>query len=246
MRCSALSFVKAAQVLHGSGECGQGRQALGLRASAPPSAFINPATSRLSCSRNALCCDVIPALRMLSPIVFSQSLSDTRRRRHIRALARSLPDDALAFLAHTSLQPPMSCDGSAGCSADATLDCDLDIDDVGDESAAGPSVKEFETGVQYKGVIEKNIYGYGDHFTVRVTKVTLEGRSHFSASFSSLEEARAARDAALSGAHAAAYELQNVRDEASANVFTDDGLKGGDDAAAATSAVETRSSSTDE
>ncbi len=127
-------------MLHGSGDCGQGRLALGLRASVLPSAFLNPATSRSSCSRHALCCDIVPALRLLSPVVLSQSLSDTRRRRHIRALARSLPDDALAFLAHTSLQPPMSFDGNVGSSIDAALECDLEIDDVADDAMAGVHV----------------------------------------------------------------------------------------------------------
>jgi hypothetical protein len=177
-------------------------------------------------------------LRMLSPVVLSQSLSDTRRRRHIRALARSLPDDALAFLAHTSLQPPMSFDGGVVGSVDATLECDLDVDDMADEPLAEPCVKQFEGSGSYKGVIERNIYGYGDHFTVRVAKFSVDGRSQFVGSFSSLEEARAARDAALSGHSAAAnaQELQTGHMDASENVFTGDELKGpgdGDDAAAA-------------
>jgi hypothetical protein len=225
-------------VLHGRGECGQGRLALGLRAAALPSAFLNPATSRSSCSRLVLSCDIIPTLRLLSPIVLSQSVADTRRRRHVRALARSLPDDALAFLAHTALQPPASFDGNGGA-ADSALECELDIDDADEGPLKAPSVREFESSGQYKGVIEKNIYGYGDLFTV---KFTHDGQQHFVGSFLSIEEARAARDSAVSSAcaaaaaatAAAAQEIQTAHTNASANVFTGCELEavGGGDATA--------------
>ena len=225
-------------MLHGRGECGQGRLALGLRAAALPSAFLNPATSRSSCSREALACDIIPTLRLLSPIVLSQSVADTRRRRHVRALARSLPDDALAFLAHTALQPPMWFDGNGGA-ADAALECELDIDDAEEGPVKGTYAREFDSNGQYKGVIEKNIYGYGDLFSV---KFTHDGQQHSCGSFVSIEEARAARDSAMSSAcaaaaaatAAAAQEIQTGHAEASANVFTgcEPGVVGGGDATA--------------
>ena len=204
-------------MLHGGGECGQGRLALGLRAAAPPSSFLNAATSRSSCSRRALCCDIVPTLRMLAPIVMDQSLPDPRRRRHVRALARVLPDDALAFFAHTALQPPMDVDGSA----EAGPECDIDIDDgEGEEAPARESSgKEFESGGTYKGVVERNIYSYGDLFTV---KFTAQGQLHFVGSFATIEEARAARDSATRSVPAAAAAPQHPSEqtEKSTDVFT--------------------------
>jgi hypothetical protein len=151
-RCAALSFVKAAQVLHGCDDFGQGRLALGLRASAPPLAFTNPATCRASCCRRSLCCDIVPTLRLLSPMLLGQSLSDARRRRHLRALARSLPDEALAFLAHTALQTPVAFDGDMGSDTAAVHGCDLDIDDADEELLKVPSVHASESGREHSGV----------------------------------------------------------------------------------------------
>jgi hypothetical protein len=239
-RCAALSFVKAAQVLHSSDEYGQGRLALGLRAAAPPLAFINPATIRSSCSRRSLCCDIIPALRLLSPVVLAQSLPDTRRRRHLRTLARSLPEEALAFLAHTALQTPIAFDGSVGSDAAAGREFDLDVDDADEECSKDASVTNAESSGVYRGVIEKNIYGYGEQFTVRFT---LEGRLHMLGSFPAIEEARAARDAALLGAHAAAAAgaLGQRCAGASARVFTtgEDGEAGDAEGRAAASKLTT-------
>jgi hypothetical protein len=96
----------------------------------------------------------VPALRLLSPILLGQSLSDTRRRRHIRALARSLPDEALAFLAHTALQTPVAFDGDMGSDTVAVHGCDLDVDEADEELLKGPSVHASESGREHPCVTE--------------------------------------------------------------------------------------------
>jgi hypothetical protein len=101
-----------------------------------------------------------------------------------------MPDDALAFLAHTALQPPMVIDSDGGSSAGAGQEFDLDVDDADEEPLKESCVTQFESSGPYKGAVEKNIYSYGDLFTVKVTR---HGRQH-SSSFATVEEARAARD----------------------------------------------------
>lgn len=94
----------------------------------------------------------MPVLRLLSPVLLGQSLSDTRRRRHIRALARSLPDEALAFLAHTALQTPVAFDGDMGSDTAAVHGCDLDIDEADEDLLKGLSVHASESGREHPGV----------------------------------------------------------------------------------------------
>ena len=180
---------------------------------------MNPATIRSSCSRRSLCCDVVPALRLLSPAVLSQSLLDSRRRRHVRALARSLPDDALAFLAHTAMQAPVDFDGSAGGGEEVGQDIDLDVDDADEDRDDGAAGNACESGAAYRGVIERNIYCYGNYFTV---KICVDGSPQSVGSFPTVEEARAARDSALLSACVAAKEQgeQGTGDGLDARDFT--------------------------
>lgn len=210
-------------MLQGSAECGHGRLALGLRAAAAPSTFLNAATSRSSCSRRALCCDIVPTLRMLAPVVIDQSLADPRRRRHVRALSRVLPDDALAFFQHTALQPPMAVDGGAGGSGDAGLECDIDIDDGDGEEATGveASGKELEMDGASGGAVSNQ---------------------HVAASVATVEEARAACDSALDGASAAAAAAAAEQAATTANDFTNcvhEGGGGGEGSAAAAEQITT-------
>lgn len=153
--------------------------------------------------------------------MLSQSLLDSRRRRHVRALARSLPDDALAFLAHTAMQTPVDFDGSAGSGEEVgqEIDVDLDVDDADEERGDGAAGNTCESGTAYRGVIERNIYGYGNCFNV---KICVDGSPQSVGSFPTVEEARAARDSALLSACVAAKEQgeQGTGDGLDARDFT--------------------------
>jgi hypothetical protein len=129
-------------------------------------------------------------------------------------LARSLPDEALAFLAHTALQPPVAFDGDIDSNPNANLECDFDLDiDDGD----GPRMRCRAQEAESKYVVEKYIYSYGDTFRV---KFTLKGQLHRVGSFTTIEEARAARDSALSRAAAAAHVKQQDPNEEAIDSFT--------------------------
>jgi hypothetical protein len=74
-------------------------------------------------------------------------------------------------------------------------ECDyLDIDDMNEEQVESPSLNTLESGGSYRGVVEKNIYCYGDRFAVRMR---LDGQPYSVGSFFTIEEARAARESFL-------------------------------------------------
>jgi hypothetical protein len=127
-----------------------------------------------------------------------------------------MPDDALAFLAHTALQPPMAVDGDAGSGAGVGQEFDLDVDDADEEPLKETCAPQFEGSGPYKGAVERNIYNYGDLFTVKVTRL---GQQHSLGSFSTVEEARAARDAALSGLLSDVHEQRMELPGATAELF---------------------------
>lgn len=129
-----------------------------------------------------------------------------------------MPDDALAFLAHTAMQPPMVVDGDAGSSSGVGQEFDLDVDDADEEPLKETCAPQFESSGPYKGAVERNIYSYGDVFAVKITR---HGQQHSLGSFLTVEEARAARDAALSSLLSDVQEQHIEVPGATAELFID-------------------------
>ena len=82
----------------------------------------------------------------------------------------------------------------------------LDIDDMNEEQVDSPSLNTCESGGAYRGVVEKNIYCYGDRFAIRMR---LDGQPYPVGSFFTIEEARAARESFLLGLSAESEEQGN-------------------------------------